>query len=96
MIQISALLSPLPILSPSGITCGDVEEETVLMTSQLWYCLLLYLPSLPPGFLSSSWFPLFLLFSSLPPFSFLPSSSSLPPLALSLSLSPSYIVPQEN
>ena len=88
MIQISALLSPLPILSPSGITCGDVEEETVLMTSQLWYCLLLYLPSLP----------LFLLVFSLPPFSFLPSSSSLPPLALSLSLSLSLflLAPQEN
>ena len=86
MIQISALLSPLPILSPSGITCGDVEEETVLMTSQLWYCLLLYLPSLPPGFLSSSWFPLFLLSLSSP---LLPLFLPLLSLSLSLSLSPS-------
>ena len=81
MIQISALLSPLPILSPSGITCGDVEEETVLMTSQLWYCLLLYLPSLPPGFLSSSFL--------FPPLFFLSSSPCSLSLSLSLSLPPS-------
>lgn len=84
------LCTPLSSSYPLTLwnNCGDVEEEVVLMTSQLWYCLLLYLPSLPPslsslppGFLSS----FFLLFLS---FAFLSSSSSLPP-PCSLSLLPS-------